>query len=528
MKMNHQRAITAFASMIFLAILFFGANVGAQTAQTLFDQGVKEFNQENYEEALDYFQQAKKMDPKSTRTAFFTGLTYRYMEKYGEAVPHLRDAVTYTPRIKEALVELLDLLYQINDLKEANQWIAVGEKENLISGKFFFLKGLILLKEGKNPEAVKAFEEAKKLDTSIAQAAEVQIANAYLKAGKLKEAKDRFQMAITLDPKSDMARYAKDYDKYLTEKMEREKSWRFAFGMGYKYDTNPTAIPMGGSVADVSTGEGDSAINTTLRASYTAPFSFTGPISFGAYYSLYSDQYFRGKMDMINNSLTLMPGYNFSWFSLTLPVTYARTWLKDKDNQTPWLNLSWGDKSYMDLISINPTIRFMVSQNNSLELSYGYQRKHFLQPLSTGADLTQESRDADNYSGSIAWIYFTAKKGLLNIRYSYSKENADGINWTYWDNKIAMSFIQPIFTDRLKIQLSGEYDFVEYENVNATVSVPIKRRDDTYTGTAALIYEIMKNVSATASYSYTRNKSNMDDVYGYKREIISVYFEYNF
>lgn len=527
--MSYHRATTAIAALIFLATLFLGTNAGAQTAQTLFNQGLKEFNEENYEEALGYFLQARKLDPKSTSTAFFTGLTYKHMERYTEAVSHLKDAVTYTPRIKEALVELIDALYQSNDLKEADQWIAVGEKEGLQSGKLLFLKGLVRLKEGKNPEAIKAFEEAKKLDPGVTQAAELQIATAYLKEGKLKEAKDRFQIAITLDPKSDIATYAKDYNKFLEEKMEREKPWRFSFGMGYKYDTNPTAIPMGGPVADVSTGESDSAITTTFRAAYTAPFSFTGPFSLGAYYSLNSDQYLKGKMDMINNSLTVMPGYNLSRLSFSLPVTYAHTWMKDKDTQTPWLDFSWGDKHYMELWSVNPTVRFMVSQNNVLELSYGYQGKRFLQPLSAGIDPAQESRNADNYSGSLAWIYFTPFKGLLNVRYSYAKENAEGVNWTYGDNKIAMSLIQPIqpiFKDRLKIQLSGEYDFIEYENVNTTFGT--QRRDDIYTGTASLIYEIIKNLSATVGYTYTRNKSNLDDFYGYKREITFVNLEYTF
>jgi tetratricopeptide (TPR) repeat protein len=527
--MNYHKATTAIAALIFLSTLFLGADAGAQTAQSLFEQGVRDYQNENFEEALELFLQARKLDPRATNTAFFTGLTYKQMERFAEAITHFKDAVTQTPRIKEALVELIDSLYQTNDLKEANKWIAMGEKEGITSGKLLFLKGLVLLKEGKNLESVKAFEEAKKLDASIAQAAELQIATAYLKEGKLVEAKSRFQVAITLDPKSDIATYAKDYEKFLMEKMEREKPWRVSFGMGYKYDTNPTAIPGGGPVADVSTGESDSAINTTLRVGYTAPFSFTGPYSFGAYYSLYSDQYFKGKMDMINNSLTLVPGYNFSRFSFTLPVTYGRTWLKDKDSQEPWLNFSWGDKTYQDLVSVNPTVRIMITQSNAVEVSYGYQKKHFLQPLAAGVDPGQESRDADNYSGTVAWLYFTPIKGFLNVRYSYAKENADGVNWSYSDHKIALSFIQPIqpiFKEKLKIQLSGEYDFIEYENENATFGV--KRRDDIYSGTASLIYEIIKNLSAAAGYTYTRNKSNLEDFYGYKREIVFVNLEYNF
>lgn len=226
------------------------------------EKGMKEFKEENYEESLAYFQDARKADPTSSIAAYYLGLTYKILEDHKSATPHLKDAVTLTPKIKEALVELIDSLYQIGNLKEAKEWIDVGEKEGIQPARVQFLKGLILSKEGKYMDAVAAFEKAKSLDPSMAQAAEFQIASAYTKEGKLKEAQKRFRSTISLDPTTDMATYAKDYEKMVAEKIERERPWRFSIGLNYKYDTN--VVAKGSQIVDAISGHEGSALNLSL------------------------------------------------------------------------------------------------------------------------------------------------------------------------------------------------------------------------------------------------------------------------
>lgn len=96
---------------ISLAFIFILILVSFSQAQTLFDKGVKEFNQENYEEALPYFLQAREAEKGSSRIAFYVGLTYKFMEKYHEAIPYFKDAATLSPRVDDAVVELVDVQY---------------------------------------------------------------------------------------------------------------------------------------------------------------------------------------------------------------------------------------------------------------------------------------------------------------------------------------------------------------------------------------------------------------------------------
>ncbi len=499
--------VVAFA----FCLLFLFMTMDA-VAQTSVEKGLKDLREENYEEALVEFMKARKQEPTSSRIAYYLGVTYKHMEQYDEAVPYLRDAVTFAPRIKEALVELTDALYQLDNLDEAKKWLDVAEKESLSSGRLEFLKGLIFLKEAKNLEAVAAFEKAKEMDTTLTQAAEFHIASAYVKQGKLEEARERFGVAVTVDPTSDIGMYARDYGKALAEKMERERPWRFNIGLGYKYDTNLVTKPTSGPVADSITGEKDSALNATLRGTYVAPFSFNGPFMFSASYQAYVDEYSHETNDAVNQSIMLAPGYNFSRVSLRLPVLYGYTWL---DGQR-----------YMELVGIIPTVEIMANADNALELSFGYQYKNFLQELGADINDAEEDRDANNSSVSVGWTYLTGKQGVLNARYSYSQEHSDGINWDYRDDRLGLSAIYPLFTEALKIQLSGEVDKVRYRNVHTVFGK--KRKDDLVTAVVGLSYMLYKDTEISARLTYTRNASNIPDFYGYRRKVYFVGMEYGF
>jgi len=130
------------SAVISLVAIFVIVLVSFSQAQTLFDSGLKEFNQENYEEALSYFLQAREAEKGSSRIAYYVGLTYKFMEKYSDSVPYFTDAATLSPRIDDAVVELIDVLYHTGNLAEAQKWIAVADKEGINTARLNFLKGI--------------------------------------------------------------------------------------------------------------------------------------------------------------------------------------------------------------------------------------------------------------------------------------------------------------------------------------------------------------------------------------------------
>lgn len=530
-------------AVFFATVFVFVSFVGFAGAQSQFEMGMKEFRDENYEEALTHFLEARKAEPSSSTVAFYTGLTYKIMEQYKEAVPYLRDAVTFTPRIKEALVEFIDVLYHTDNTKEAKEWIAVGEKEGIQPARIQFLKGLVYLKDKKYPEAIAGFEKAKELDPSMAQLADFQIAGANMQAGKYKEAQNRFKAAIGIDPTTDMATLARDYDKALAEKFERERPWRFSIGMNYKYDTNVVAKG-NGPIADAISGHEDSALNLSLRIGYTAPFSFNKPYNLSFQYSLYAEKYFpkqytradgtTGNLSEYNTTtqtISAIPGYNFEKWSLSLPISYTYSSLQGDKGNDFLSELAWSNTTrYMEQTGINPTARFMVTQNNIGEVSFGFLKKYYFEtPLHPEPISSDENRNSKIMNGSLGWTYFFKEgKGLAGFKYTYAEEDAEGRNWTNREHRFSANFLYPLkdfLAVPLKFQFSGDAAFTQYKYNN--VAFDMTRRDDTYNTAFGFIYELTKNTDILAQYTYVRDKCNIA-TYDYEREIFSLGFEYRF
>ncbi|MBI5187891.1 MAG: tetratricopeptide repeat protein [Nitrospirae bacterium] len=504
-------------SSLFLLVLFLVFPCYPAFSQTTnLLKGIEDYKEENFEEALESLIEARKEDPSSSLAAFYLGLTYKQLLNYKEAATNFRDAVTLKPKIKEAVIELIEMLYNLNELKEAKEWLNVAEKEDIKPAQTAFLKGLILLKENKNLEAIKAFERSKEIDKTYTQAADFQIGNAYLKERRLAEAKESFKAVVIVDPNTDLAAFARQYEEAITKRLElMEKVWRFSVGLTYQYDDNvisryTTATP------DIPSGE-DHAMVATFSAAYVP--QLTGPWGLNAQYSLYTNTHRRLEThDVISHTIAVAPGYNFKDASLNLLLSYNHTWVNSKE--------------YMSGISASPTLSIALGPNYIGQFSLGYNKKDFLLAPTDVA----EDRDANVFSASVAYIYlFLEGKGFLNLKYEISKEDTNGENWDYSGNKGSINILIPL-KEYLKINVTGEVFHQDYKSVNTFTGpgaptgfpdTPTKRRDKTYTASGVLSYEFYKGANFIIQYAHIRDDSNIA-VYDYERNIYSAGIEYRF
>ena len=67
--------------------------------------------------------------------AYYLGLTYNQMGEYRQASKHLRDAIRLTPSVKEAYPELIQALINLNELKEAKDWMAQVKQKDVKPGQ---------------------------------------------------------------------------------------------------------------------------------------------------------------------------------------------------------------------------------------------------------------------------------------------------------------------------------------------------------------------------------------------------------
>lgn len=469
-------------------------------------QGTANLKDENYEEAVEDLKKAREHDPKSSVAAFYLGAAYKKIQDYKEARVHLKDAITLSPAVKEAVMELADVSYQLGNMDEALETLEIAEREEIAPAQTAFLKGLVLLRQGKNNEAIESFKKSKATDSKLATSADYQIGVANLQEGRLSDAREIFKEIIVRDPNSNLSQFANQYIEAITRRLKEERPFRISVGLQYQYDDNVLLKPGESAAAAGITNEADSSAIATLRAEY-AP-RFKGPYAIKAQYSLYlNDRSTLHTHDVQSHTVAFIPSYNLRQSSISLLASYNYTLVHDE--------------KYLKAVAVTPTYTFTLTGNQYAQAFYRYAKKDYL-----NAPINQdEDRNGDDNGLGASWFYLIMEnRGFVNFRYEYNREDTEGVNWKYSGNKAGLSFLYPV-ADRLKFNVAGEAYIQDYENVHT--SFGIKRKDETYTGSALFSYNFFDEIDVQVQYVYTKGRSNIA-VYDYSKNILSAGVEVRF
>jgi Flp pilus assembly protein TadD len=210
-------------SVLALALLLTGcAGLPLRSsAKSEFDRGLTLFNAGKYEQAVPHFSKATELDPKFHQSFLYLGRSYVNLQRWGDAIPPLRAAYRLAPADtqKEVMNILIDALLSAaaQAMKAGNFQGAIGHlKEGvslgapdgrLQSGLAEGLSGFgaSLLREGRYPEAVAAFQELVSLAPTRVDAY-LGLARSLWKNGQLGEALLAVRKGLAVDPSSGAAR----------------------------------------------------------------------------------------------------------------------------------------------------------------------------------------------------------------------------------------------------------------------------------------------------------------------------------
>ena len=470
------------------------------------ERGIGQYKHENYDEALVTLKKARDEEPDSTLAAYYLGLTHKQLQNYKDAAPHLRDAVTYSPKIKGALIELIDCLYQLGSLDEAKRWIEEAEKEGIRPAQTAFLKGLVLEKAEDVPGAIASFENAKELDKSMTQACNYQIGVANLKANKFDEARKAFHEVVLVDPSSNMANYANEYVDALERRKEAAKPFRFSTGFAWQYDDNVVLQPSNAALAVGITDKADSREVYTAQAEYNKRFNDLFSLK-GQYFFYYGKQDNLGFYDTLSNTFAVQPSIYYKNSMLTFPVGWSLT--------------NVNDKFYLSSPSAAAVYNYMVNSTNMAQAYVRYQNFEY----NWAPNIVDENRDGNEFAGGLGWYFFFARnKGFLNLKYGANRDWTEGRNWNYIGNRATATLLVPIF-DKLNWTVSGDFFPQDFTRSNSIFNV--YRKDQVYTLSTLVAYKFYKDSEIQAQYTYIKDDSNVG-LYAYNRNITSIGVEVKF
>ncbi len=494
---------------VILSVAFLSGSVFAQgkIQDEQLKKGIYLFRQENYDEALETFKQAVKKDPGSSLAAYYLGLTYKRMEDYVDAKKYLEASLEMKPKIKGALIELIDLLYRLDEFEEAKKWIKVAEDEGVRPAQAKFLKGLTLQKSGEYEGSIKAFEEAKTLDDQLSQSANYQIGVCYIRMERFGEAKNIFQETLIMDPYSDIGRYADKYIDALDRKLEGERPFHLRARFAFEYDSNVVLQPTDTEFVTEIADKGDTREVYEIKPDYTFRTK-DNSLSLKTGYGLrISKQNRLGKYDMVTNQVLAQPNINFERIMMSFPVAYDHTIVDGKN--------------YIGTFNAGNMNNILLTDSQMVQLGAIYKYDDYMRPNI----IPGENRSGNEIVATTSWFWFFAqKKGFAYIRYNFNKDWAKGNNWQYSGNKVGLGFLYP-FWDKFKISANGEIFFQNFDKTNTIFAR--KRKDQVYTWGTFLAYEVVKNLELQVRYNYVKDSSNLS-VYDYDRHIVSTGVQYYF
>ena len=497
--MKKSLKILAVFCVITLSVTSIGAQDEKKIKPTL-EKGIGQYKHENYDEAIVTLKKAVAEEPASTLASYYLGLTYKQMQDYRNAGVYLRNAVTYSPKIKGALIELIDCLYQLDDLEEAKRWVAEGEREGVRPAQIAFFKGLISLKEGDGKSAVDSFNKAKELDTSMTQTCNYQIGLAHLKSSKFDEARKAFREVVLVDPSSNMANYANEYVDALARKEEAAKPLRLEFGFAWQYDDNVVLQPDNATLATGVTDKADSREVYTAQAEYNKQFNNYLALK-GQYFFYYAKQNDLGFYDTLSNTFAIQPSLYYKQSMLTFPLGWSLT--------------NVNDKFYLSTPSASAVYNYMVNDTNMAQAVVRYQNYNYI----WAPNLADENRDGNELGGSIGWYLFFAKnKGFINVKYGANRDWTEGNNWNYAGNRATVTALVPVL-EKLNCTVSGDFFLQNFTRTNSIFGV--YRKDQVYTLSTLIAYKFYKDSELRVQYTFVKDNSNVE-LYTYSRNITSL------
>lgn len=469
-------------AVLFLAYFFLNPRLTFAGEQASQFQGLKFFQQGQYQKAQNEFNRILETDPSNATAHYYLGLTLGKQNQHKESIPSFKKALELDPSLTDAYLSLGISYFKIKSydlaLKELQN--ALRADPNNTSANFF--AGLIYQEKGKHSKAIPYFEKSMSGDKDFNQMALYNLGVSYDKMGDKEKARSSFNKAIELDPQSEMAGNSKKFLAIMAEKPQKKnKRWGIEVSTGLEWDDNVTRVEQ-----DAVTGETDIAGVFEFEGSFKIldEPKYDLEASYDFFQTLYED----------------ITTFNFQSHGGTLSASgeLGRADVGGSYNYT-FTTLDADD--FLAIQSVTPSLGFSHSQNQYTYLSYIFQDKNFF---------TDDNRDGNNHSiGVDHFIFFMDAKGYVLVNYRVETESTFGDEFEYIGHQAKLGLKAPLPFDSL-IKASYRFNFRDYDNV--TPSIAREREDNKHTFKVELSKEIFKNVNVKAKYEYIDSGSNLPSV----------------
>jgi tetratricopeptide (TPR) repeat protein len=509
---------------VVLAFSFTSSAISQTTeADVYVAQGVLDFDEKRYDEAMANFRRALEIEADHVEALYYVGVVHMAQRRPEQAVPFLERARAKAPTDASVLYQLGLAYFAQQQYDRALPLLEEVFRTNPQQDGLGYYVGFMRYRNKDYRGAVNAFRAGRSSDPEIQQLSRFYTGLALAVLGLPAQASQEVEQAMRLAPSSALTGPAERLRDTLVAARQQERRLSAEVRVGVFYDDNVAVIPN-------PVGTSKEPLVQALRRAGSSSF---GEL-FGARadYVWYRDESWDATVGYsffatYNNDL---PDFNVTDHLASLGGSY-KTALFGMPSQTG-LNYAF-DALFLDedLFVKRHTASLIgaIAEDdiNLTQLFVRFQDKNFEQ----GAP-RPEDRDAKNYMiGFLHLLRFQQDKHLLKFGFQQDWEYTDGRHYSYHGRRIQVGamYTLPWYAIRAKWDL--DVHFRNYISTNlflpTTRPETLKRRDQELNNIFRLELPLPANLTLAGEYQLTDNSSSLQ-VFDYSRSVFSLILSWSY
>ncbi len=166
---NYDKALQSFEQI--LAIQDFPIieqdNPGAIDTVIIFNAGLAAYNAENYDKAIEYYEQAAETGYNEARTYSLIANAYQLNKDTIGALEALQEGFEKYPEDNTVLTSMIQIYLDMDKTEDAMRYLDLAIEREPDNATYHFAKGTLHEKLGETDQAIEAYEDAIELDDTF-------------------------------------------------------------------------------------------------------------------------------------------------------------------------------------------------------------------------------------------------------------------------------------------------------------------------------------------------------------------------
>jgi len=481
-----------------------------QEAKQLFSRSQFEFGDDRYQEALNFIDQAIKLDQVNLNYQHFRGTILARLKRYNEAIQVLRSVMAKDPVGQQAIIiELANVYAAMKD--GANAEIHYIKAIQLFPNRpdLYLSRGLVYLSMNQYDRSEADFRHVAKADPKLAAFALYHLALVSYKKDDFGQAKERLEQAVALQPEKSLLQNCQQFLANIKAEEKMRKPFRFVTTVKLQYDDNVSNQPLESAAGLLPSGlPAQDQSDWSIGGSFLGVFNLvnTRKTQLGLSYNFLADYY----EHLDENNL----------------LAHAITLFYYRHAEPMYFRLSGGYNYYyadneekLALYNLNPGLTW--APNN-------YDRLDFLLNLQY-RDMLDGTSDVNHYIGTLTYYHdFKIDKGeTITFRAGLQVEYDDPLNDTAPDYNLYEFQTGATFPGLFGFvpDLGVKYELVRYDLFTA-FDPTVERKDYRWELSIRVTKRITSNLQFMFLWTRTDSKSNIKtasnvDPYKFNRNVLT-------